>query len=283
MFRPESVNVKRQVAIGLLLFSLCGLSRAECVLSPDLVKHLNLVSKVGDKTEADMELGFTQADIPTCLANAKVTFQSLTNNNDDRMKHVAQGMLSLINARQTAYSGDFTSASKALRDVAAQYHESPVYLRAIQDLSNLLDARPTAPEWQFLANELENIATAEDASGLAAVAVGHLALHDVKSGHAEKGISDMETYLAKPHATQVRLSASVIYLEILLAAGHRADVQLLSHAIEKEVGETLLDPTLRVRFLQACVSAYSGLDDPTSHTAYNKYTEALNEARRELQ
>ncbi len=283
MLRADMVDIQRQFAIGLLLLSLCGLARAECVLNPDLVKHLNLVSKVGDKMEADMELGLAQTDTPACLGNAKLTFQGLTSNDDDRMKHVAQGMLSLINARQVAYSGDFVSASKALRAVAAQYHESAVYLRAIQDLSNLLDSRPTAPEWQFLASELENIATAEDTSGLAAVAVGHLALHDVKSGHAEKGIGDMETYLAKPHSTQIRLSASVIYLEVLLAAGHRADVQLLSHTIEKEVGETLLDPTWRVRFLQVCVSAYSGLDDPTSQAAYNKYTEALNEAKRESQ
>jgi hypothetical protein len=183
-----------------------------------------------------------------------------------------------------AHSGDFASASKALRDIAAQYQENgPVYLRAIEDLSNLLDSRPTAPEWQFLANQLESIASAEDATGLAAGAVGHLALHEVKSGHAEKGLAEMETYLAKPHSTQVRLGASVIYLEVLFAAGHRADVQLLSHSIEKEVGGTLLDPNLRIRFLPVCVSAYAGLDDAPSRTAYSKYVDALNEAKKESQ
>lgn len=257
--------------------------RADCVLPPPLAKYFELRSKVVTGPEIKIELGLAQVDVPSCLASARATFQALLTGSDDHPRHLAEGVLALIAARELAQRGEVVAAAKALRDVAAKYEEWAVYLRAVQDLAFLLDSRATAPEWQFLSHELEKIAAAEDVSGMAAIATGHLAMHDITTGRAGEGLDAMETYLAKPHSAQIRLNASIIYLELLLAAGHRADIRVLSYAIEDEVGRMDLEPAMRVRFLQVCVAAYSNLADPQSRARYQRYATALEQARREIQ
>jgi hypothetical protein len=143
----------------------------------------------------------------------------------------------------------------------------------------MLSNRLTADHTSFL----QSIDESRLAAQIAADAISHLALHQIATGHSEQGLAAMETYLAKPHSVQIRLKASIIYLELLLAAGRRPDVRILSYAIESDIGRMELDPTMRLRFLQVCTAAYSTSNDAEDRLRYQRFAAALDQARKELQ
>jgi len=277
--------------IGRLSLACAGLSLilssvpsfAQCVVSSGVTSRVELLQRTGSAVQSQIELALAQVDTTRCLSAARTTFQALAMSDDDQLKHLGEGGAALVTAREAVVAGNAAQAAALLRLVAERYQEGPIYLRAIQDLSNVLDARPAAAEWTFLAGEFDKIAAAEDVSGLAAVSLGHLALHDIRTGHADTGLMRMESYLARPHSVQIRLTAAVLYLELLLAADHRPDARILSRDLEDDIGSMLLDPAMRVRFLQAATAAYANAADPQSVSRYQRYASALDQAKRELQ
>ena len=139
------------------------LAPAQCGLPAAVLQRIQMLRKIAKPPQAEIELGLAQADMPTCLAEAKSTFEQLSETANNEQKHFAEGMLALIVARNAILRGD--RSASALRNVATNYPQGPIYVRAIQDLTLVLDSQPAAPEWQFLAQELEKMVVAEDVSG----------------------------------------------------------------------------------------------------------------------
>ncbi|MBZ5632301.1 MAG: hypothetical protein LAO55_04160 [Acidobacteriia bacterium] len=254
---------------------------ADCALLTALNQQFELLRKIATPAEANLQIGMAEVDVSSCLDAAEAIYRSLAVTDDDRQKHLASGMLALIAARRAVLRGDRSPA--ALRAITRDYQEWPVYLRALADLTSLLDSQPAAPEWQFLAAELTQMGSLEDPSGQSADAVAHLALHDIRTGHLEQGLTAMEQYLSKPRSVQIRLRGSILYLELLLEGGRYADARILTRDIDTDVGEMELDPNLRLRFLQAAAKAYSTPNVPENRLRYQRYASAVEQARKELQ
>lgn len=247
------------------------------------MQRIELLRKLQDSSTADFELAMAEVDISGCLDAAAETFRNLSNTDNSRQKHLFNGMVAVADARKLLQAGDRQAAIQALVAVASTYQEFPAYLRAIHDLSALLQAQPNAPEWRFLGAQLEKLAATEDVVGVTAESIAQIAMHDIQTQHPDVGLSRMETYLAKPHSVQIRLSSSILYLELLGAAGYASNTQILCRDLDNDVGNLEIDPSMRVRFLQVCSSAYMNSHDPQGQLRYGRFSSALADARSELQ
>ena len=266
----------------------CGLSSAyscfaSCSLSASTLQRIERLRRTQNSSIADFELGLAQVDTPACIDSAAATFRNLSDTDNNQQKHLAMGMLAVANARKLAQSGDRHAAIRALVDTASDYREFPAYLRAIRDLTLILQTQPNAPEWQFLAAQLKQIAATEDVAGMAAESVAQIAMHDIRTQHKDAGLTRMEQYLAKTHSVQIRLLSSILYLELLREAGYTVNVRILCRELDDDVGNMELDPSMRVRFLQACTFVYMSSADPQSQLRYKRFSDALARARSELQ
>jgi hypothetical protein len=259
------------------------LSSASCSIPANTMQRIDFLKKVESSSTINFELGLAQVDIPGCLDAAVETFRDLSNTNDNGQKRLATGMLAMANARKMIQSGDRRPATQTLVNIAGSYPEFPVYLRAVSDLTLLLQAQPNAPEWQFLTAQLDSLTSTEDVAGITSQAVAQIALHDISVQHADVGLARMEQYLAKPHSVQIRLSSSVLYLELLWKAGYAANARILCRQLDNDVGNMELDPSMRVRFLQVCSSVYLNSADPQGQMRYGRFAAALARARSELQ
>jgi|SRR5579864_211123 len=255
---------------------------ARCSLPATTVQRIESLRKAQNSPIADFELGMAQVDTPSCLDAAAETFRILSNTDNKKQKDLVTGMLAVANARKLIQSGDRQAAIRALVN-AAGYQGFPVYLRAIRDLTLLLQVQPDAPEWQFLSAQLEQLAATEDVAGMAAESVAQIAMHDIRMQHPDTGLTRMEKYLARPHSVQIRLSSSILYLELLREAGYAANARILCRKLDNDVGNMELDPSMRVRFLQVCSSVYMNSGDPQSQLRYERFSAALARARSELQ
>jgi len=258
-------------------------SLAVCSLSTSTTTRIEQLRKLQDASTADFELGMAEIDTPGCLDAAAGTFTKLSNTDNKREKRLFDGLLAVANARKILEAGDRQAAIHALVAVAGAYPEFPAYLRAVHDLSGLLQAQPNAPEWQFLSAQLEKLAASEDVSGITAESIAQIAIHDIRTQHPDDGLSRMEAYLAKPHSVQIRLSSSILYLELLWTAGHVSNTQILCRDLDDDVGNLEIDPSMRVRFLQVCSSAFEKSSDPQGQLRYGRLSSALAAARGEVE
>ncbi len=280
--RGEMVS-RTFLSVAYILFFACSCF-ANCKLPASTTDWIDALRRAQNSSRADFELGQAQVDNESCLDEAIATFQNLANTEDNQQKSLATGMLGVANARKLITSGDRQSAIQALVKVARNYENYfPAYLRAIRDLTLLLRDHPDAPEWQFLGTQLERITANDDVDGIVAQDVADIALHDIQIGQLDEGLYRMEKYLVKDHSVQVRLRSSILYLELLRAAGYASNARVLCQELDSEVGEVELDPSMRLQFLQVCSAVYINSSDPQGQMRYARFSAALAQAQVELQ
>jgi hypothetical protein len=267
-----------------LLFAVPAFHRATaCDLPASVRTAANQLNANGGRIQATTMIGLAEADIPQCIAEATQTFNQLKGMGDRDAAQFADGMLSYLHAVQDALAGNRTAAVTQLRNVIEQYDAAPIYLRAVSQMTTLLVSFPHDPQWAFLTKQLDHVASIENFDGTAANAIGVLAVHQIRSGDMSSGLSKFETYLARPLPTQPRLQALTVYLEVLHTAGLDADARLLTTSLDLEVGTELLDYSWRLRYLAACVAAWSSAQGPPGRVRLDVYSRALQQARQEAQ
>jgi hypothetical protein len=255
----------------------------QCQLPPGVMSSAQKLAAQGQPIVSHLNLGFAEADIPSCQSNANVDFNYVLTNGDATDKTLATGALAYTSAIASLQQGDVTSAAAQLQAVLTTYPQQAIYLRALDLMIRLLAPTPDSPQWAFLSQALGSLSEIDNYDGYALSAIRAISAHDIAKGNSAAANKRIETYLGGTLPLQARLEAEIVYLELMNLEGDFRSAQLQTIDLDRPLGTTLLDPAWRVRYLQDCINVWSGTSDSQSQSRVKAYQSALAKAMQEMQ
>jgi len=247
---------------------------AQCYLpepiQADATHFQNLKASFGTLTT----LGLIYFD-QRCFPEAEEAFTKAKNAADTSdLKEKADSYIALAKGRIAWHNGDFDIAKATLLPLARFTQPTNVGYRAALSLAELLLIVPDRESWVRLRIELLDLSE----RGFWR-ADRDLALLSTKMDSAETSIIELEAALAGDLPTLSRLTKQVVLLDTLKRAGRTLEAKLLSNSIEQEVGEKVIDGSLRMFYLQTCAALWQPFalkGDPEAQFHYNAYVSAIS-------
>jgi hypothetical protein len=155
--------------------------------------------------------------------------------------------------------------------------ESVVRLRAVLAVVPLLEA--SGPEWQQILNDIVILADRGFWKARRALMQRNFAL-----GHGQEAINDLERSLLQGHDLQQSLALRILLLDTYSRSQRLLEARLMLASLDPDVGAKLLDPDLRLEFLQIALAvsrAWSAAGEYGAADAIRIYERAVAETRRQ--
>lgn len=269
------VRELRNAAAALLLVSGVPCA-AECVLSSQDSARLEAITSAPEPSEQSRQVGrgIFYLDL-RCYAEARKALSAGVEGTSNRLRGAAAGLLQLLDALELAKSGEPRLARDKVVALLKESMSMPVLERAPYVLADLLDLAPDPEAASFLEEELRKAAQSSW------MATAFQVKRRLAEGRGAEALGWIEAELAGELNAVRRIELQVLLAYLLLAQKRLAEAQILVTRLDQEVGETILDPGLRVNFLGLAVQVWMERvrvgGDPTAHQKLAAYSAALRQ------
>jgi hypothetical protein len=274
-------RVTQVAAVALLFFA--GVPSAgltECHLSPaDLTRLKTLSSETAKANNPDdgQSLGIFYLD-HRCYAEARKAFTAVVEGRGGRptVRVAASGFLQFLDALILLDQGDLKLARSKLVQILKEDFHTSLLERVPFVLADILSRAPDPDAWTVLEESLRAMAHRGSWQAKALLANRLLA-----EGHGAEAIAQTEAELAGELEAPKRIGLQILLAHLLFAQKRVAEAQILIKGLDDEVGETILDPDLRINFLLLAINVWGERvrrgGDPTAAQKLDAYAKALNQ------
>jgi hypothetical protein len=174
-------------------------------------------------------------------------------------KQSAEAMSEYVSALM-ASERSVEESNRRLLDLLDKTYVTDVMLRAIRRLSTTLPSIGSDGDWRRFESHLAELESHAPSSWIPIYA---RCLRDATHGRMFEAIARLDERMARESDLQTHLTYRVLLVQLLVLDHRYANVRVQCARDDDAIGASLLDPRLRLAFLDSCLSAWKTSADRT--------------------